>query len=105
MIAVRPSAAPGLASRGEIVNLNFKQIEAFVMVADLGSFRQAAERLNTTQPNISTRISNLEEMIGAKVMQRDAGSVRLTAKGRELLEEARHIIRSCLLYTSPSPRD
>jgi len=64
------------------------------LVADLGSFRQAAERLNTTQPNISTRISNLEEMIGAKVMERDAGSVRLTAKGRELLEEARHIIRS-----------
>ena len=94
MIAVRQSAALGPASRGETVNLNFKQIEAFVMVADLGSFRQAAERLNTTQPNISTRISNLEEMIGAKVMERDAGSVRLTAKGRELLEEARHIIRS-----------
>ncbi len=76
------------------MNINFKQIEAFVWVADLGSFRHAAERLNTTQPNISTRISNLEEMIGAKVMERDAGSVRLTAKGRELLEEARHIIRS-----------
>ena len=76
------------------MNINFKQIEAFVSVADLGSFRQAAERLNTTQPNISTRISNLEEMIGAKVMERDAGSVRLTAKGRELLAEARHIIHS-----------
>jgi len=56
------------------MNINFKQIEAFVWVADLGSFRHAAERLNTTQPNISTRISNLEEMIGAKVMERDAGS-------------------------------
>ena len=52
MIPVRQSAAPGPARRGEPVNLNFKQIEAFVMVADLGSFRQAAERLNTTQPNI-----------------------------------------------------
>lgn len=76
------------------MNINFKQIEAFVLVADLGSFRQAAERLNTTQPNISTRISNLEEMIGIKLMERDAGSVRLTAKGRELLEQARQIIRS-----------
>lgn len=64
------------------------------MVADLGSFRLAAERLNTTQPNISTRISNLEEMLSANLMERDAGSVRLTAKGRELLDKARQIIRS-----------
>jgi len=64
------------------------------LVADLGSFRLAAERMNTTQPNISTRISNLEGMIGHKLMERDAGSVRLTVKGRELLEKARQIIRS-----------
>jgi len=76
------------------VNINFKQIEAFVLVADLASFRVAAERLNTTQPNISTRISNLEEILGTTLMERDAGSVRLTAKGRELLEKARQIIRS-----------
>lgn len=77
-----------------MLSINFKQIEAFVWVADLGSFRQAAERLNTTQPNISTRISNLEEMVGVKLMERDAGSVRLTAKGKELVEQARRVIRS-----------
>jgi len=90
MIAV----CTGAISLWITVNINFKQIEAFVLVADLGSFRHAAERLNTTQPNISTRISNLEELIGTKLMERDAGSVRLTAKGRELLEKARQIIRS-----------
>ena len=80
------------------MNINFKQIEAFVLVADLGSFRLAAERLNTTQPNISTRISNLEAMIGSTLMERDAGSVRLTAKGRELLEKGRQIIRSAEIF-------
>ena len=76
------------------MNINFKQIEAFIRVADLGSFKRAAERLNTTQPNISTRISNLEEAIGVKLMERDAGSVRLTARGSELVVQARQIIRS-----------
>ena len=112
------------------MKVSIKQIEAFIWVADLGSFRRAAERLNTTQPNISTRLSNLEETIGVKLMERSAGSVRLTAKGRELVEQGRQVIRSmeqfvevaglshltestiklgvteiCLLYTSPSPRD
>jgi len=34
-----------------------KQLEALVWVADLGSFRKAAQHLNTTQPNISSRIA------------------------------------------------
>jgi len=76
------------------MNINFKQIEAFVWVADLGSFRKAAQRLNTTQPNVSTRISNLEESLKVHIMERDAGSVRLTAKGKELLVEARQVMRS-----------
>ncbi len=76
------------------MKINIKQIEAFVWVADLGSFRGAAERLNTTQPNISTRISNLEETVGVKLMERNAGSVRLTAKGRELVEQGRQVLRS-----------
>lgn len=71
---------------------NLKHIEAFLTVADLGSFRRAAERLNTTQPNISARISQFEERLGVRLMERDAGSVRLTPKGRDLLAHARDII-------------
>lgn len=76
------------------MNFNLKQIEAFIWVADLGSFRKAASRLNTTQPNISARISALESALGAHLMERDAGSVRLTTKGKELLKYARQILRS-----------
>ena len=42
------------------LNFNLEQLETFVWVADLGGFRKAAARLNTTQPNISSRISALE---------------------------------------------
>jgi len=74
--------------------LNLKHIEAFVAVADLGSFRRAAARLNTTQPNISNRIAQLELFLGVKLMDRDAGSVRLTSKGNSLLAPARASLAS-----------
>lgn len=74
--------------------VNLKQIEAFVSVSDLGTFRRAADRLNTTQPNISIRIAQLEEHLGVALMERDAGSVRLTAIGQSLLDPARAVLSS-----------
>ena len=74
------------------MRLNLKQLEAFVWVADLQSFRGAADRLGTTQPNISARIAGLETALGIVLMTRDAGSVQLTAKGRDLLVHARRVL-------------
>ncbi|MEM8792593.1 MAG: LysR family transcriptional regulator [Pseudomonadota bacterium] len=74
--------------------ITLKQLEAFVAVADLGSFRRAAERLNTTQPNISARIAALEGLLKLSLMDRDAGSVRLTLKGEALLPHARRVLGS-----------
>ena len=77
-----------------MANINIKQLEAFVRVAELGSFRQAATALKTTQPNISTRIARLEEQLGQTLMERDAGSVRLTPIGTRLLAKARGVLNS-----------
>lgn len=74
--------------------VTFKQLEAFVCVVDTGTFRKAAAVLGTTQPNISTRIAALETVLGTVLMHRDAGSVRITDKGAELLEAARVILRA-----------
>lgn len=76
------------------MNFNLKQLEAFIWVSDLGSFRKAADRLNTTQPNISARIAALESALDVTLMERDAGSVRLTTKGQELLDHAREVFRA-----------
>lgn len=73
--------------------LNFKQLEALIWVSELGSFRKAAHHLNTTQPNISSRISGLENTLSVVLMQRDAGSVKLTEKGHEILAIARIVLR------------
>jgi len=76
------------------VKINLKQLETFVLVADLGSFRKVAARLNTTQPNISARIASLESALGSVLMKRDAGSVRLTVQGLKLLDYARRVLHS-----------
>lgn len=76
------------------MKLSLKQLEAFLWVADLGSFRKAADRLNTTQPNISSRIALLETQLGTSLMDRDAGSVRLTPKGLQLLDHTRKVLRA-----------
>lgn len=77
-----------------MARINIKQLEAFVQVADLASFRGAAAVLKTTQPNISARIARLEEQLGQTLMERDAGSVRLTQAGTLLLGKARNVIDS-----------
>ncbi|WP_282151876.1 LysR family transcriptional regulator [Ruegeria atlantica] len=74
--------------------ITLKQLEAFAFVVDTGSFRAAATALGTTQPNISSRISALEMALDVALLYRDAGSVRLTEKGRELLVLTRDILRA-----------
>lgn len=73
--------------------ITLKQLEAFAFVVDTGTFRAAATALGTTQPNISSRISALEMALDATLLYRDAGSVRLTEKGGELLVLTRNILR------------
>lgn len=77
-----------------MAQISFKQLQAFVAVADLASFRRAADKLNTTQPNISSRIASLETQVGHRLMARDAGSVRLSPVGEKLLVEARAVLRA-----------
>jgi len=74
------------------MTLDLRQLEAFVWAADLGSFSKAAERLNTTQPNISIRIRSLESTLKVTLLERDAGSVRTTAQGQVLIAHARQAL-------------
>ncbi|MEO0859250.1 MAG: LysR family transcriptional regulator [Pseudomonadota bacterium] len=72
--------------------ITLKQLEAFAFVVDTGTFRAAAVALGTTQPNISARITALEGALGTRLLNRDAGSVRLTAKGEAVLAKARTVL-------------
>lgn len=73
--------------------LDSRSLEIFYWVAQLGSFRRAAERLNTTQPAVSHRIANLEAELGIKLFVRGPRVATLTAKGRELRDYTERLMR------------
>src|SRR3546814_10288650 len=72
--------------------IDFKQIEAFVWVAELGGLRAAAEKLNTTQPAISQRIAAMEGQMNVRLFERGARGIKVTEKGQELLSHAQRIL-------------
>jgi len=47
--------------------MNLKQLEAFVQVAEGGSFSKAAKELYLTQPTISAHIASLEKELGVRL--------------------------------------
>ena len=85
---------------------DFKAIETFMWVVTLGSFRGAAQKLNTTQPAISQRIAQLEREVGVKLLQRDRRMVLPTPSGRQLMVYAEKLIglRSEMLLSSATAR-
>jgi len=75
------------------MNPDLRSLEVFYWVAQLGSFRKAAERLNTTQPAISHRVASLESYFGIKLINRGARTATLTPKGRELRDYAERMLQ------------
>lgn len=71
----------------------FRELEAFVAVADLGSFEKAARSLATSQSNISRQIGSLEESFDKPLFDREQRAARLTMEGQEVLRLARAILR------------
>jgi DNA-binding transcriptional LysR family regulator len=72
--------------------VDFKSIETFLWVVTLGSFRGAAQRLNTTQPAISQRIAQLEREMGVKLLSREHRMASPTPSGRQLMVYAEKLI-------------
>lgn len=58
-----------------------KGIDAFVCVADSGSFKAAAERMNLTGSAISKSIARLENRLGVRLFQRTTRRLALTDAG------------------------
>jgi DNA-binding transcriptional LysR family regulator len=72
--------------------MTFDQIRTFLWVARLGGFRKAAERLNLSQPAVSTRISNLEQELRVQLFERGAGQLVLTKQGTLLRSYAEQML-------------
>lgn len=71
----------------------FRELEALVAVADLGSFERAAQSLGTSQSAVSRLIKGFEEGFPSPLFNRDQRASRMTLEGEEVLRLARVILR------------
>ncbi len=68
------------------------QLKALVQVAESGSIRAAARALNLTQSALTKALRELEEDVGAELLQRSYKGVCLTPAGTTLLSRARLVL-------------
>ncbi|WP_411035607.1 LysR family transcriptional regulator [Shinella sp. BYT-45] len=74
-----------------ITNINLKLIQAFLLVAESNSFKEAADATGRSQSAVSAQIRQLESQIGVQLFHRTTRRVAVTAEGRQLLG---HVKRS-----------
>ena len=65
-----------------------RRVLTFRAVAHERSFSAAARALALTQPAVSQQVAALEKEIGARLLDREPGGLKLTAAGQVLLEHA-----------------
>lgn len=78
--------------------LEVKELQYFVVCADVRSFSKAAKVLYTTQPNVSKVIKSLESKLGFMVFNRENKGITLTNKGKrayayasKILDQEKHL--------------
>jgi len=67
-------------------------IEAFVRVAECGSFSKAAERLHSSKSVVSRQVGALEAELGARLLHRTTRALTLTEAGRSYFAQAARIL-------------
>ncbi|MBI4561511.1 MAG: LysR family transcriptional regulator [Candidatus Rokubacteria bacterium] len=72
--------------------MDFRQLEVFAKVAQLGGFSKAAEALYLTQPTVSEHIRSLEEELGVRLLDRLGRGAVPTKAGQLLLSYAQRIL-------------
>jgi len=67
-------------------------VEAFIAIAEHGSFQKAADAIHLTQTALSRRLQNLEALVGVRLVERTTRSVALTSIGADFLPQARRLM-------------
>ncbi len=75
------------------MDISFRQLQAFVLIAEQRSFSRAAEQIHLSQPALSYSLRKLEEALGLSLFARNTRSVELTEAGTRFLEQARRLLR------------
>lgn len=70
-------------------NIKYRQLKAFCILAETGSFKHAADGLSVTQPSMSIMIRELENDLGVTLINRSTRSTELTDAGRDFYQQVK----------------
>lgn len=88
--------------------LDLDAVQAFVYIADLGSFTRAAEASQTSQSAVSLKLKRLEERLDCRLIERTPRHVQLSSKGEAFLSHARELLavhdRACAAFSDARQR-
>lgn len=74
--------------------MNFRDLEYFVAVVDLGHFGRAATHCHASQSALSLQLKKLEDELGVQLIERTNRRVVITPTGQALAIRARELLRS-----------
>ena len=74
--------------------MNLQFVKYFVVLAEIGNFTHAAEKVHVVQSTFSTGIKKLEQQMNCKLFYRDNRQVLLTDEGKQLLPKAKQLLRT-----------
>ncbi|HZU62442.1 MAG TPA: LysR family transcriptional regulator [Novosphingobium sp.] len=92
MRILRQQICPATASALPRLMDRLSALEAFVAVAETGSFTRAAAQRRLSTPMMTLHVARLEEHLGARLFNRTTRRVDLTEEGLRLLPHAREVI-------------
>ena len=74
-----------------IGNAHLRQLAVFACVVEMSSFAAAARRLHSSRSRVSEQISQLEDLLGVRLLQRSTRQLIVTSEGRDVYEHARQL--------------
>ena len=72
--------------------MDLRHLQTFKVIAETGSFVQAAERLQYAQSTLTLQIQQLEAELGVELFDRQRRKIQLTAAGHTLLIHTQHVL-------------
>src|SRR2546421_1782895 len=73
--------------------MDLVELKIFKAVAEQGGITKAAATLHRVQSNVTTRVKQLEERLGAKLFNRQGRKLVLSSEGKALLAYAARLLR------------
>ncbi len=80
------------------MNITIRQLNAFINVAENGSFTRASEQMHLTQSAVSGLIKELESNLGIVLFDRTTRQLSLSTVGRHLLPQAQRVLNEIHLF-------